>query len=55
MASGTLGEGAARGGTLGDGGAIGSTLVGTRGSVDAEAVRGDPGEGVAVVDAGGMV
>ena len=54
-AGGTLGEGAARGGILGDGGVIGSTLQGTRGSVAAEAVRGDPGEGVAVVDAGGMV
>ena len=45
----------ARGGTLGDGGAIGSTIGGTRGSVDAEAIRGDPSEDVAVVDAGGMV
>ena len=52
---GTLGEGTARGGTLGDGGVIGSTLGGMRGSVAAEAVRGDPGEGVAVVDAGEMV
>ena len=52
-AGGTLGEGAAREDTLVDGGAIGSTLGGTRGSVTAEAVRGDPGEGVAVVDAGG--
>ena len=52
---GTLGEGAARRGTLGDCGAIGSTLGGTRGRVAAEAVRGDPGEGVAVVDAGEMV
>ena len=55
MDGGTLGEGAARGGTLGDGGAIGSTLGGTRGSVATEAFRGDPGEGVAVVDAGGIV
>ena len=52
---GTLGEGAARGGTLGDGDEIGNTLGGTRGSVAAEAVRGDPSEGVAVVDTGGMV
>ena len=51
----TLGEGAARGGTLGYGCAIGSTLGGTRGSVAAEDVIGDPSEGVAVVDAGGMV
>ena len=55
MAGGTLGEGAARGGTLGDGGAIGSTLVGTRGSVAAEAVRGNPGVDVSVLDAEGMV
>ena len=54
-AGGTRGEGVARAGTLGDGGAIGSTLGGTRRSVAAEAVRVDPGEGVAVVDAGGMV
>ena len=54
-AAGTLGEGSTRGGTLGGGGAIGITLGGTRGSVAAEAVRGDPGEGVAVVDSGGMV
>ena len=52
---GTLGEVVTRGGTLGYGGAIGSTLVDTRGIVAAEAVRGDPGEGVAVVDAGGVV
>ena len=54
-AGGSLAEGVARGITLGDGGANGSTRGGMRGNVAAEAVRGDPGEGVAVVDAGGMV
>ena len=44
-----------RGVTLVDGGAIGIALEGTRGSVAAKSVRGDPDEGVVVVDAGGMV
>ena len=55
MAEGTLGEDVERGGTLGYGGASGRPLVCTRGSVDAEAVRGYPSVGVAVVEAEGMV